>query len=117
VAAASPEELETLLEDALLLDDDGAVADLFEDRGVLVPGPGRVRGRAHAAEVLSPHDFAASARSVTVVRDVAVVVGDHTVNVSCRGLDRSWRLVVAIVMPLSCTGYDGPTCGCSPATS
>jgi hypothetical protein len=101
VAAASPEELETLLEDALLLHDDEAVAALFEDRGVLVAGPGYVRGRRHAAELLSQHDYVASVRSVTVVRDVAVVVGEHTVNISCRGSDRSWRLAAAILMPLT----------------
>ena len=101
MAAASPEELETLLEDALLLHDDAAVAALFEDRGVLVAGTGCVRSRDRAAEVLLQHDYVASARLVTVVRDIAVVFGDHTVNVSCRGPDRSWRLAVAIVMPLT----------------
>lgn len=101
MAAASPEELETLLEDALLLHDDAAVAALFEDRGVLVAGAGCVRNRHRAAEVLLQRDYVASAHLVTVVRDIAVVFGDHTVNVSCRGPDRSWRLAVAIVMPLT----------------
>ena len=99
MAAASPEELETLLEDALLLKDDAAVAALFEDRGVLVAGTGCVRSRDLAAKVLLQRDYVASARLVTVVRDIAVVVGDHTVNVSCRGPDRNWRLAAAIVMP------------------
>lgn len=99
--AASPEELETLLEDALLLHDDVAVADLFEERGVLVSGFGYVSGRSHAAELLLKHDYVASVRSVTVVRDVAVVVGEHTVNVACRGPDRSRRLAAAIVLPLA----------------
>ena len=99
MTAASPEELETLLEDALLLDDGAAVAALFEDRGVLVSGAGCVISRDRAAEVLLQNDYIASPRLVTVVRDIAVVVGDHTVNVSCRGPDRSWRLAVAIVMP------------------
>ena len=101
MAAASPEELETILEDALLLHDDAAVAALFEDRGVLVAGAGCVRNRHRAAEVLLQRDYVASAHLVTVVRDIAVVFGDHTVNVSCRGPDRSWRLAVAIVMPLT----------------
>jgi hypothetical protein len=101
VAAASPEELETLLEDALLLHDDAAVAALFEDRGVLVDGAGCVKSRDRAAEVLLQHDYVASARLVIVVRDIAVVVGDHTVNVSCRGPDRNWRLAAAIALPLT----------------
>lgn len=97
MAAASPEELETLLEDALLLRDEAAVAALFEEGGVLVAGAGCVRSRDRAAEVLLQHDYVASARVVTVVRDIAVVVGDHTVNVSCRGPDKSWRLAATIV--------------------
>ncbi len=99
MAATSPEELETLLEDALLLHDHAALAALFEDGGVLVTGPGCVSSRAHAAQRLSQRDYVATARSLTVVRDVAVVVGEHTVNVSYRGPDRRWRLVAAIVMP------------------
>jgi len=97
VAAASPEELETLLEDALLLQDDAAVAALFVDSCVLVAEHGCVRERTEAAEFLLRHEFIAGARSVTVVRDVAVVVGDHTVNVSCRGVDRRWRLVATVL--------------------
>jgi hypothetical protein len=41
----SPEELETLLEDALLLHEGAAVAALFEDRDVLVSGAGCVISR------------------------------------------------------------------------
>lgn len=99
MAAVSPEELEVLLEDALLLHDDEAVSALFEDRGVLVTGPGCTTGRAEAAKVLSERDFFASTCSVTLLHDIAVVVGDNTVNVSCRGPDRKWRLVVVILMP------------------
>jgi len=40
VAAHSPEELEVLLEDALVLHDDAAVTALFEDSGVLVDRSG-----------------------------------------------------------------------------
>ena len=101
MAAASPEELETLLEDALLLHDGAAVAALFEDRGVLVARAGCVRNRNRAAEVLMQQDYVASARLITVVRDIAVVFGDHTINVSCRGPDRNWQLAVAILMPLT----------------
>jgi hypothetical protein len=99
MTAGSPEELEILLEDALLLHDAFAVAALFEDRGVLVTGPGSVIGPAEAANALTEHTFVASPHSATLVGDIAVVVGDRTVNISCRGTDRRWRLVVAIVMP------------------
>jgi hypothetical protein len=100
MTAVSPEELEILLEDALPLHDATAVAALFEDRGVLVTGPGSVIGPAEAANALAEHTFIASPHSATLVGDIAVVVGDRTVNISCRGTDRRWRLlVVAIVMP------------------
>ena len=101
MAAVSPEELETLLEDALLLYDARAVAALFEDRGVLVTKVGAVAARDQAADVLAEYDFVASMRSVSVLGDIAVVVGDHTVNISHRGIDRRWRLVVAVVLPTS----------------
>lgn len=88
-----------LLEDALLLHDAKAVAALFEDAGVLVTGLGAVAAREQAADVFAEHDFVASTRSVNVLDDIAVVVGDHTVNISYRGIDKKWRLVVAIVLP------------------
>ncbi|MDQ1626517.1 MAG: hypothetical protein QOI54_261 [Actinomycetota bacterium] len=100
MTASSPEELEILLEDALILHDAAAVAALFEDRGILVTVPGSVVGPAQVANALEEHTFVASPHSATLVGDIAVVVGDHhTVNISCRGTDRRWRLVVAIVMP------------------
>ena len=101
MAGVSPEELEMLLEDALLLHDTTAVAALFEDRGVLVTEFGAVTARDQAADVLAEHDFVASTRSVSVLDDIAVVVGDHTVNISYRGVDKRWRLVVAVVLPIS----------------
>ncbi len=99
--ASSPEELETLLEDAVLLQDDRAVADLFESNGVVVRVPSRVTGRSRAGSVLVREGFVASVRSVTVVHDVAVVVGQRTVNVSGRRPDHTWRLLATVVMPSS----------------
>lgn len=95
--ALSPEELETLLEDALVLQDVAEVAALFEDGGVLVDGSGRVHGRHQVAHVLAQHDYVASPRSVTLVSNVAIVVGSRTINVSCRVEGGGWRLVAAIV--------------------
>jgi hypothetical protein len=97
VGAASPEELETLLEDAVLLGDGAAVTDLFESAGVLVVGHGPAVDRRLALDVLRRQSFVASVRSVTVVRDVAVVVGDRTVTVSCRSRDHGWRLLAMVV--------------------
>ena len=101
MAGVSPEELEALLEDALLLHDAEAVAALFENRGVLVTELGVVAAREQAADVLAERDFVASTRSVSVLDDIAVVVGEHTVNISCRGIDKRWRLVVAVMLATS----------------
>lgn len=99
VAAASPEELETLLEDALVLRDDAAVEALFEPWDVLVAVAGSIsRGRV-GTELLSRQGYVASPRSVRVVSGAAVIVGEHAVTVSCRGPDRSWRLLAVIVAP------------------
>ena len=84
MAAQSPEELEVLLEDALVLQDDAAVAALFADGGVLVERSGCVRGRSQVAHLLAQQDYLAAPCSVTVVSNVAIVVGPQTVNVSCR---------------------------------
>ena len=94
--AGSPEELEVLLEDALILQDGAAIACLYDEQGVVINEAGCVQ-RHDALRLLSPLRFLALPRSVTVVRDVAVVVGDHTVNVSCRGDDGGWRYVVTLV--------------------
>lgn len=80
-----------------MLRDDAAVAALFEDDGVLVEGSGCVRGRKLAAHLLAQHDYVASPLSVTVVSDVAIVVGPQTVNVSCGARGGGWKLVAAIV--------------------
>jgi len=97
VLAQSPEELELLLEDALVLQDATAVAALFQDAGVLVERSGGVRGRNQVASLLAQQDYLAAPRSVTVVSNVAIVVGPQTVNVSCRNPGGGWRLVAAIV--------------------
>ncbi len=96
MAASSPEELETLLEDAVLLGDEAAVAALFEPRAVLITGP-TITGPEHALGELAKLGYVASTRTVSVRHEAAVVVGDHAVNVSCRAPDGSWRLVATIV--------------------
>jgi len=97
MVAQSPEELEILLEDALVLHDDAAVAALFEDGGVLVERSGCVHARNQVAHLLAPHDYLAAPCSVSVVSNVAIVVGPQTVNVSCRDPREGWRLVATII--------------------
>lgn len=96
--ASSPEELETLLEDAVILGDEAAVASLFDHGAVLITGP-VVTGPKRALAELAKLGYVATTRTVTVRRDTAVVVGDHAVNVSLRTPYGPWRLVATIVRP------------------
>lgn len=98
MSASSPEELETLLEDAVLLGDESAVAALFDEGAVLITGR-RITGPKQALAELAKLGYVASTRTVTVRRDLAVVVSDHAVNISIHGPDRAWRLVAAVVRP------------------
>lgn len=94
--ASSPEELEILLEDAVLLGDEAAVGSLFDAGAVLITGP-RIAGPEQALAELSKLGYVASTRTVSVRHDAAVVVGDHAVNVSFRAPDGAWLLVATIV--------------------
>ncbi len=100
--ASSPEELETLLEDAVLLGDEAAIVALFDSGAVIMIGP-RIEAPKQALAELATCGYVAATRTVTVRRDVAVVVGDHAVNVSCRASDGAWRLVAVIVRPGTAT--------------
>jgi len=101
VGGATPEELETLLEDAFVLRDAPAVADLFEPRGLLVAGLGRpaVRGAAavgHAAAHLWALGYVADPRAVLQVPGLALVVGARSATVARRGVDGVWRYAFAV---------------------
>jgi hypothetical protein len=98
MSASSPEELETLLEDAVLLGDEAAVLALFDAGAVLITGP-CVTGPGTALAELAALGYVAGTRTVSERRDLAVIVGDHAVNVSYRAPDGGWRLVAAIVRP------------------
>jgi hypothetical protein len=100
----TPEELETLLEDALLMRDADALTPLFEDAGVLVAGrrPQLLRGPreiARAARLLwdQPRGYLAGPRRVFQARDTALLLGDGVINVARRGVDGSWRYAISIL--------------------
>lgn len=101
--AFSPEELETLLEDAVVLGDGRAAARLFERDGVLIGGgaAAEARGRAAIAAVAgalwaSGPGYLADPRCVARSRDIALVLGPAAVNVVRRGRDGSWRFVISL---------------------
>ena len=100
----TPEELETLLEDALLMRDAEALTPLFEDASVLVAGqrPQLLRGPgeiARAARLLwaHPRGYLAGPRRVFQARDTALLLGDGVINVARRGADGSWRYAISVL--------------------
>jgi ketosteroid isomerase-like protein len=101
-AARTPEELETLLEDAGVTRDAAALVALFEDGGVLVVADGPpARGRdeiARATLALWDDDrlYLAAPLRVVQARDLALVVAERAINVVRRGSDGAWRYVIAL---------------------
>lgn len=102
----TPEELETLFEDALLLRDGEAAAQLFEARGVLVVGGGlqEARGREQIARIAADVSqsrcaYLADPRQVLQVRDTALVLGASAVNVVRRSKGGYWRYVISRLDP------------------
>ena len=98
--ARSPEELETLLEDALLIRDRNALINLFEAGAVLaVAGEHTVRRAEAIAELAltiwrGDHIYVADPRLVIQARDVALVVTRGGVNVARRNRDGAWRYAI-----------------------
>lgn len=99
----TPEEAETLLEDACIGRDLGALLSLFDDGAVLVAGtdgpPARGGGQiARAAPHLwrrSP-TYVAGTQRVLQTRDLALSMGGGT-NVLRRGPDGAWRFAIALL--------------------
>ena len=102
--ARTPEELETLLEDAFVTRDPQALCDIFEQGGVLVAGsPTReahgleaIRGLARAI-LQSGLSYLAEPLRVVQARDTAVVLANGGINVVRRGSDGGWRYAIALL--------------------
>ena len=101
--ARTPEELETLLEDALVVGDRAALAELFEEGAVLVAGD---RPPAHGGEEIArvatelwtgDRTYVADPRRVTQARDLALVVAPQGINVVRRGSDGTWRYAISLL--------------------
>ena len=104
VAGATPEELETLREDAIVVEDGAALARLFEPDGVLVLGGDarEIRGDreiAGAMELISGLAYSAEPRRLYQSRDVVLLIGDGVISVARRGRDRSWRFAISLLRP------------------
>jgi hypothetical protein len=102
--ARTPEELETLLEDAFVIRDREVLAELFEDGAVLGDGSREARGGDEIARLASEmweHDrmYLAEPRRVLQARSTGLIVAKRGINVVRRGSDRGWRYAIAL---LSC---------------
>ena len=102
--ARTPEELETLLEDAFLLRDDRALAELFEVGAVLVIDGGvqEARGGVEitrlAAEMWRRDcTYLADPARILQVRDTALILARGGINVVRRGEDGSWRYAISLL--------------------
>jgi hypothetical protein len=102
--AHTPEELETLLEDAFVLHDRQALAQLFHPGAMLVAGrrPPEARGRWQIARVAAQlwdldRSYLADPRRVLQIHDTALVLADRAINVVRRGDDGFWRYAISLL--------------------
>lgn len=100
--ATTPEELEAMLEDAFILKDAAAAADLFEVDALLSYGcaPLEARGRPAIermiASVLDDWTFVAGSDRVLQAGDLAIGVG-RNVTVLRRRPDGAWEFAIALL--------------------
>ncbi len=109
MGARTPEELEALFEDALLLEDGGGLAALFAAGALLAvndepPMGGEGLWRAVLARLGNGHPYVADCRQTLVARDIALMVGERGVNVARRDRDGGWRYAI---VRLTEDDYDG----------
>ena len=101
--ARTPEEIETLFEDAIVVGDRSALAELFEEGAILVVDDERpVRGGDASARLVlatwtGERIYVANPRQVVQARDVALVVGEYGITVVRRHPDGSWRYAIALL--------------------
>jgi len=100
--ARTPEELDTLLEDAFVLRDRAAFDALFDDGAVLMKDGleargGEAIGRALAGLWAGDWTYVAHPRRVLQARDTALVVANPGIHVLRRGSDGAWRAAISLL--------------------
>jgi hypothetical protein len=115
--AHTPEELEILLEDAFVLHDQQALAELFQPDAMLVMGGGlpEARGQQQIARIAAKvwdldRSYLADLRRVLQTRDTALVLAGHAVNVARRGNDGFWRYTISLLDPSESGRAAPPPC-------
>jgi len=100
--ARTPEELETLLEDAFVVRDRAALAELFEEGAVLGDGSREARGGDEIARLAgdiwgSNRTYLAQPSRVLQARSSGLIVAERGINVVRRGSDGAWRYAIALL--------------------
>lgn len=102
-----------MFEDAFLSGDRAAVAELFEDRGVLGVALGEARGakqigRLAAAMLEGDYSYVADPQRVIQARDTVLVITRQGINVARRRSDGGWLYAISL---LDAGRTTGPTTG------
>ena len=102
--ACTPEELESLLEDAFVTRDPAALPAMFEEGAVLIAGPDRheARGREQIRRLATTlweghRTYVAELRRVVQARDTALVLGTGGISVVRRADGGDWRYAIAVL--------------------
>jgi hypothetical protein len=101
--ARTPEELDTLLEDAFVLRDRARLDGLFDEGAVLLEAGGgearggRAIGRALAELWARERVYVAHPRHVLQARDTALVVADAGIHVLRRAGTGGWRVAISLL--------------------
>lgn len=102
-SAQTPEELETLFEDSLLLRDGVALSRLFDGGAAFVAHDvGTARGGGEIARLALARwngnaTYIADPRCVVQAHDIALIVAGPAINVARRGHDGIWRYAIVFV--------------------
>lgn len=102
VTAHTPEDLEALLEDTLLMGDHDCLTALFDLGALLVTADSiAVRGSetiaCHAAAFWKgDHAYVADPLRICQARDLALIVTERSINVVRRGADGAWRYAIIV---------------------
>ena len=102
--ARTPEELETLFEDAFVLRDQRALAELFDDAAILVSPdtPLEARGSNQIARLASMmwrrnQLYVAAPRRLLQAHEITLIVADGAINVARQSSDGNWRYAIALL--------------------
>jgi ketosteroid isomerase-like protein len=102
--ARTPEELETMLEDAFVLHDHEVLAQLFEPEAVLhtTGSPYQVCGREQIKRFVTrmwddQSTYLADPRTVLQAQGTALMVSGRAINVVRRGKNGTWRYAIVFL--------------------